>query len=399
MMRKWTLLILLLLVGLIFAQSRYSREFRKTYTAPEEIVSLAGSMTFDQAMLIFNDLSKKFKNKVIVDPERRNFPIGLEIDHQHWLDALEQILKHHGLWYEEYADYIRIISTAAEVEKQQGDSKALREFYTREVVFSAIFFETNHARLREAGMSWDFFRGKDVNLNSKMSAADNRTGLFEVQVEPDLDFGSLLAMFKALESDQIGEVIASPQITVKSGDEGRIQVGSDVAVTIRDFAGNSVTQFFSTGSIIKVKPLVIRKDSIDFINVDLEVERSKSTGGNTGLEIKKSAAKTSVLMLDGEETIIGGLYVTEETKTRDGIPFLKNLPWWVFGLRYIFGYESKQVTKNELLILLKADLLPTLQDRFEDKLKRTRQKQILQLERRKQNLRMKELKELWKTGR
>ena len=71
-------------------------------------------------------------------------------------------------------------------------------------------------------------------------------------------------------------------------------------------------------------------------------------------------------MLNGEETVIGGLFVNEETTARNGIPFLKDLPWWVFGIRYLTGYETKTLAKKELVILLKTDLVPTLQERFEN---------------------------------
>jgi type IV pilus assembly protein PilQ len=67
--------------------------------------------------------------------------------------------------------------------------------------------------------------------------------------------------------------------------------------------------------------------------------------------------------------VVGGLYNNETTTIRTGLPFLKDLPWWVFGLRYIFGYDRDQVTKKELVILLKAELVPTLQERITQKTK------------------------------
>ncbi len=45
------------------------------------------------------------------------------------------------------------------------------------------------------------------------------------------------------------------------------------------------------------------------------------------------------------------------------MPILKDLPWWFFGLRYLFGYDSKQVVKRELLVMLKADILPSVEER------------------------------------
>jgi type IV pilus assembly protein PilQ len=69
-------------------------------------------------------------------------------------------------------------------------------------------------------------------------------------------------------------------------------------------------------------------------------------------------------MLNGEETVIGGMFINQTTKVRTGIPFLKDLPWWFFGLRYIFGTDQDLVTKKELVILLRAELVPTLKERL-----------------------------------
>jgi type IV pilus assembly protein PilQ len=68
-------------------------------------------------------------------------------------------------------------------------------------------------------------------------------------------------------------------------------------------------------------------------------------------------------LLDHEESYIGGLYDNDVTIVREGVPILKDLPWWVFGLRYIFGYNSNTSTRKELIVLLKADFVPTLEER------------------------------------
>jgi hypothetical protein len=378
------LFLFLIATGLALSQiGGRPRELRRAYVAPEEIVSMSKTMPFNQALQIFNDISKKFLGKVIVDPESRTSPIGVDIDRMHWLDALELILRANKLWYEEYADYIKIVpltevtgvtALAAPTEEE----KAKVEFETREVMISAVFFEADASKLKQYGFSWDFFRGKGVNLGITMSAAEGKSGLFTVDVSPDLDFGSLVAVFKALESQQIGEVVANPRITVRSGQEGQIQVGSDVSTTVRDFAGNAITQFISTGSIIRVKPQVIRYDTIYFINLNLSIERSNAAQVAVGqIIINKSSAQTSVLLLDGEETIIGGLYVNEERTTREGVPILKDLPWWIFGLRYLFGFDVKTTVKKELIILLKAEILPTLAERLKERAERISERPTL----------------------
>jgi type IV pilus assembly protein PilQ len=67
--------------------------------------------------------------------------------------------------------------------------------------------------------------------------------------------------------------------------------------------------------------------------------------------------------LNGEEIYVAGLYSNEENIIREGIPLLKDLPWWVFGLRYIFGYDKVETTRKELIIVMKAELVPTIEER------------------------------------
>ena len=86
------------------------------------------------------------------------------------------------------------------------------------------------------------------------------------------------------------------------------------------------------------------------------MERSSALADVERPEIRKTKATTQVLMLDGEETAIGGLFINEETNIRKGIPFLKDLPWWVLGLRYLTGYDSKEVVKKEVIILVKIEI-------------------------------------------
>jgi type IV pilus assembly protein PilQ len=90
-------------------------------------------------------------------------------------------------------------------------------------------------------------------------------------------------------------------------------------------------------------------------------------------------------MLNGEEAVIGGLFVNEESVVRTGIPVLKDLPWWFFGLRYIFGSDQKITRKKELVILLEVELVPTLKERVSA----TSSGNLLKNEVEKQNKRLK----------
>src|SRR6267143_1009322 len=71
---------------------------------------------------------------------------------------------------------------------------------------------------------------------------------------PAFTFANIDALVKFFGSNALGEVITSPEIVVRDGKKGRIQVGKDIFISTRDIAGNTVNQQISTGTIIDVTP-------------------------------------------------------------------------------------------------------------------------------------------------
>ncbi|MGB9664908.1 MAG: type II secretion system protein GspD [Ignavibacteria bacterium] len=375
------LLILILVFSLnIYSQSQ--REFQKMFSSsPEELVSLSGSMPFNQAMQMLSKMSKQYLNKIIVLSEDISDPIGIDIIQMNWYRALLLILKYNNLEFTETEEYIKILPRKAEKPPVPDAMKGV-DLTTREVNISAIFFELDVAKSREMGMNWKWLltNNKDFdlagqlgqidnnifNLNAQQTTEQNRT--FNLGLYGERQFGDFLgratALFNFFEQNQLGEVIASPQITVRDRVRGEIQVGADFSTREKDFAGNTVERFYSTGTIIRVTPYIFEEDGKNYILIDLEAERSNAIPGQLTTEIKKTKAKTDVLLVDGEETVIGGLYITEEKTERSGIPILKDLPWWVFGIRYLTGFDKKSYSKKELIIVLKAKLVPSLKERL-----------------------------------
>jgi type IV pilus assembly protein PilQ len=125
---------------------------------------------------------------------------------------------------------------------------------------------------------------------------------------------------------------------------------------------------------------VFTQSDTDIIYLNLSIEQSDAAQGQSGASptITKDLVKTHALLFDGEETVIGGLYTTTETESRSGIPILKDLPWWFLGMRYIFGSEEKFMTKQELIVLLKAELVKPIRARLSN---RFSEEELLKLKR------------------
>ncbi len=369
------LLLFAFSLPLVAQTSPAERRATREYKSPAELVSIAPSTPMDKAFAVISEVSNKFIGKIIIDPERRNLPINIDIQAMQWRDALEAICRQSGVWYSEYETYIQISGSGSMGGSNDPDGapggieREYATFRSREIKISAVFFEGNLTKLDEVGINWSFMKStKDVSIDAGFAGGDKvSSAVFTTEVTPKVSFANLNFLVKMFSDYNLGEVLSSPQVIVRSGEEGRIQVGQDFSIKERDFAGNIIDKFYSAGTIIKVKPKVINEQGVNFVHMMVDVERSSVTPGAVSTIVNKTKANTDLLLLDGEETIIGGLYNNETNTARIGIPFLKDLPPYVLGLRYIFGYDRDEVKKKELIILLKAELVPTLQERVTEK--------------------------------
>ncbi|MBT8399701.1 MAG: type II and III secretion system protein [Rhodothermia bacterium] len=368
----------------------------RAYIPPDQLVSMLPSTPFDRFLEFVDPIFQRVTGKQVVDPEGRTSPIGVSIASMHFLDAFELVLQYNGLVYRE-TDRFFIVEQAPAGEvgaigagaPDLGGAELLpANKDTREIQINAILFELNHSKVRSMGLNWSVFLGggqggQGGGQGGGQSGGGNRSEFFlktddifdgvedYVRSPEEIPFSDLKQFFQLAETQGVGETIAQPQVTVQSGEQGTIQIGSDIPVQVRDFAGNTVTQFFSTGIIIDVTPTLVKEATADtagapvleFVHLDVKVEKSGSTPSVAGIIIDRNTANTQVLLLDGEQTVIGGLYSTEESVSRAGVPFLKDLPPWFFGIRYLFGKSQRTTNQKELLIVLQAELIDGLESR------------------------------------
>ncbi|MCX7798182.1 MAG: type II and III secretion system protein [Melioribacter sp.] len=382
MKRIILLLILLFLSNNLNAQVSLQQKL-KGYVNPEELVTLSENIPFNQAIEVLSTVSEKITGKRIVSQVNITTPIGIELNKIQYKQALFIIVQYHNLTLEETESVI--IVKKKEEQKAQLAKDVYAPVDEREVRISALLFEANVAEMRERGINWEFLLsrsglsigGKLVTLQEQTQQTGTGTQIqqkppeFSLNTESEFTMGKFegtaTSLFRFFESENLGKIISRPTISTVNGVKGRTQVGSDISIKERDFAGNLIDRFYSTGTIIEVTPYIYTEDGIDYVYMKLKVERSSAIPGTITTEIRKTAAETNVLLLDGEETAIGGLFLNEETTDRRGVPILKDLPWWFLGLRYLFGYDQKTVTTKEIIILIRAEILPPLKERISTK--------------------------------
>jgi type IV pilus assembly protein PilQ len=316
-------------------------------------------------MIAIESIAQAESGKKIYNLASGNPAIGVPLNNIPWQDALTIICNLHGLQQEDKSGAI-IISVpvlAKDAIKFKMD--------TRQVKISAKVLEVKTNATETFGINWSSVVNGAVSYSGELVFGGQSaigSDLFTTHAETSFDAGentiSIDALMGILEENQDGEVLAKPTICVDSGNKGYIQVGKDFSVKTVDIAGNTTDQFFSTGVILDVTPTIIYdNEGNTAINLAINVERSSAIPGEVSTEITKSKAASSLTVFNGEETTIGGLYDKDETYERGGVPILKDLPGWFFGLRYVFGYKKSSLTEKELVIIIKAEILEPVIER------------------------------------
>ena len=97
---------------------------------------------------------------------------------------------------------------------------------------SAYFFAVNLSRIEEVGINWTFMKNtSNVDVIASLASADKMTNeVFEAGITPKLSFANIDILAKVFSGYNLGEILSGPQLVVRSGEEGRIQVGKDFSV-------------------------------------------------------------------------------------------------------------------------------------------------------------------------
>ncbi len=391
------------------AQTQPSERVMRTYVPPEDLVSFQSDVPMSRFLATLESLFERETGKIVIDPDGSDAPIGVDIAGMHFMDAFNLVLRINGLTFRENERYFVLAqanadgaasvagASIASGRTQEGPAGLIRPSTqggggaaplvttaTREIQINAILFEINATEARDKGVNWDVLLAEEIGagegLNLDLAGAtgaartsDGRVNLGGVVSLPaDVSVSTLTNLIRFYEREGMGRTLASPQVSVQSGEQGRIQIGTDFPYQTRDFAGNTVTQFLQTGIIVDVTPTMFtervvmggEEQDLEFIHLDVGVERSSGRVASGTIPIvDRTRSDTKIVLLDGEQTIIAGLSSTQTSYERRGIPILKDLPGWFFGLRYLFGYEISLEEERELVIVLQADVLDTLPNR------------------------------------
>jgi general secretion pathway protein D len=147
------------------------------------------------------------------------------------------------------------------------------------------------------------------------------------------------------------EILATPKIRVKNREKAKVHVGTREPSITSTISGENVSenvQYIDVGVKVDVEP-VIQLDGTVRAKIRLEVSSASDpieTSNSRVFTINTTNAETSLILKDGERTILGGLIRTVDQETKDTIPILGDIPL----IGSLFTHYDITEGKREILL-------------------------------------------------
>ena len=233
-----------------------------------------------------------------------------------------------------------------------------------QVEIEARIVQLNRNSARALGIQWGFNGRVDPALGTSTGLAFPSSGNLQSVTGTAQNAGSsavslalgsingalnLDVSLRALETDGKGRILATPRVATQNNVEAEITQGSQIPIQV--VSNNTVTvQFKDAALTLRVTPQITAANTV-IMKIFVEKAApnySQTTAAQPIPSIDTQRAVTSVLMDDGETTVIGGIYTREESEVYDRTPFLHRLPL----LGWLFKTESQLQDSDELLIFI-----------------------------------------------
>lgn len=195
------------------------------------------------------------------------------------------------------------------------------------------------------------------NFGIQLGSAGQTSGIF---VNPLTHFSSqnILALITAIGDDNVGQILAEPNLSVISGETASFLVGGELPVVTTVDGGTNVL-YKEFGVRLELMAKVLRDDKIRLsLMPEVSSLDTQYANGQYNLPaLKTRRARTTVELGDGQSFVLGGLLNQEEKELLRKIPFVGDIP--ILGS--LFRHTETARNKTELVIVATVNLVQPVQ--------------------------------------
>jgi pilus assembly protein CpaC len=206
------------------------------------------------------------------------------------------------------------------------------------------------------------FSSKGINgsVGNESTITNVSSALNLFAFNPKLNLG---AFIKALQQEQLLEILAEPNLVTSNGKEASFLVGGEFPVPILQGGSNAgavTIQFREFGIRLKFTPDITENKTIK-IRLSQEVSTIDIANGVTfnGFTIPALAtrrAETSIELADNQSFVVAGLLDNRDTESFSKIPVLSSLP--IFGS--LFKTKDEKKSRSELVMMVTPEITEPL---------------------------------------
>ena len=267
----------------------------------------------------------------------------------------------------------------------------------RQVYVEAIIVEVSQNHERDLGITFQNFAGGGsvlgigtLNYGTLQTALTNPLGINGLglglagggncQIPSSASSGSTgttttgamvtvpcsLALITALQQDTHSNVLSAPSLLTADNEEAQIVVGQNLpflsSSTANAAVPNAIFSSVSRQNVGITLDIVPQVTDGGYIKMDVYEEVSNvipsTTNSTLGPSTTIRSASTTALVQNHRTTVIGGLIGDDTENTKQGVPFISNIP--VLG--NFFTSTAKTQTKNNLLVFLTPHVVRDRED-------------------------------------
>jgi type IV pilus assembly protein PilQ len=233
-----------------------------------------------------------------------------------------------------------------------------------QVEIEARIVQLNRDKTRDLGIQWNFGGAVDPSVGTSTGLAFPSKGALTAgtggvnQASPSnvgIVLGSvngalnLDVQLRALESEGNVRILSTPRVTTQNNIPAEITQGAQIPIQV--VSNNTVTVTFKDAALtLKVTPQITASNTV-IMNIFLEnatPDYTETSATQPIPAINTQRAVTSVLLGDGDTTVIGGIYTKLEAMNQQRTPFLHQIPL----LGWLFKTETRLDDNRELLIFI-----------------------------------------------
>ncbi len=210
-----------------------------------------------------------------------------------------------------------------------------------------MVLEINKTEERKLGISWQDVVGTYTHTSSYGETLTRVIG-------KGLTAG---VVGTALETKNIGKILAKPYIITLNNIEAHLSTGDEVPIFGKDINGSPTVEYkkvgielYTTPSVINFEEQLLKIKAKTVVNI---ISGKETQNNLTAPQISAREAETVMNITSGETIVIGGLLKESDIKGESGVPGLSQLPL----IGKLFKISNTTKSKTEIVIFITPTLI------------------------------------------